>query len=566
MKIAFAFALLFFTLDLLAGDYTKSLTYHEVINKYKELDSLYEEGKMIKYGRTDCGENLYLFVISKEGIHHPDRLHELGKCILFINNGIHAGEPDGIDASVALATNLLANPLYKRMLENAAVCIVPVFNIDGALMRSMYYRVNQNGPAECGFRANSKNYDLNRDFIKTDAQNTYSLVTMLRQWDPDVFIDTHVSDGADYQYTMTLIASQHNKLNPSIGSYLLNTLTPALYKKMKVKKDEIIPYVQTVERHETPDSGIAAFLETPRYLGGYASLFNCFSFISESHMLKPFEQRLASTTNLLESLLEICNEQSEKILSARKEAKQNDLTLQSYSFNYKLNKKSTTSIEFKGYTAIYKTSLVTGMKRLHYDRNLPYTKKIPFYNEYLPSDSMKIPKGFIIPQAYPEIIRLLKLNNVLITRNETDSVTNCEALYITDYKTVSEPYEGRYLHYNVKTRSEKQRIRIKSGDYLVPLPQETIRYILETLNPRAFDSFFCWGFFDSFLQQKEWFSPYLFEETAEELLKTDEKLKNEFEAWKLLNKDADDFAMLNFIYQNSPYMENSFRRYPIFSY
>src|SRR4051812_13996796 len=182
----------FFISVLCSFAQNRSLTYYEAISAYKRLDSLYDEAKMYTYGRTDCGEPLNLFVISKSKIFKPSSIHSSGKCMLMINNGIHPGEPDGIDASVMLATDLLSKPQYKEILENVVVCIIPVFNIDGTLERGCCSRVNQDGPEEYGFRANAKNLDLNRDFSKADARNTQSLISILRNWNPDVLVDTHV--------------------------------------------------------------------------------------------------------------------------------------------------------------------------------------------------------------------------------------------------------------------------------------------------------------------------------------------------------------------------------------
>lgn len=542
----------------------KSLTYDEVIKQYQELDSLFGEAKMITYGRTDCGEYLHLFVITQTKIFNPTSLHELKKCVLFINNGIHAGEPDGIDASIKLARELLENPIYKRLLENIVVCIIPVFNIDGALQRGCCSRVNQNGPEEYGFRANSKNLDLNRDFMKVDSRSTISLINIIKTWDPDVFVDTHVSDGADYPYSISLISTQHDKMERTAGDFIKNILTPELFKKMKEINDEMIPYVEPVAKNEIPDSGLQAFLETPRFLSGYLSLNNCFSFIVESHMLKPFPVRVKSTHNLLVSFVELCDEMSDKIVSTRAKANSETLLNKYFRFNWKCNYSNKDYINFNGYEATYKPSEVTGGMRLYYDRTKTYKKKIPYFDHFYPSDSFLIPKYFYIPQAFDGIIKLLDLSHVKFLRVNMDSLSTVKATYFTDYKTFDSPYEGHYLHYDVKTRTQNRIIKISKGDFLIPLPQENMKYALEALTPKSEDSYFCWGFFDAFLQQKEWFSSYVFEDIAAETLKKDTILKNDFEKWKIENPGKSDYEKLNFIYQRSPNFEKTYMRYPIF--
>jgi hypothetical protein len=542
----------------------KTPTYTEVLEKYKKLDSLYLEAKLITYGRTDCGLPLQLFVITKSKLYDPKLIHQQKKCVMFINNGIHPGEPDGIDASIKISEELLSSS--DKRLDNVVILIIPVFNIDGSLYRNCCSRANQNGPEEYGFRANAKNYDLNRDFTKDDAGNTKAIKIILNQWDPDFCIDTHVSDGADYQYTMTLISSQHDKMESSSGKFIKEVITPKLFEKMKSRKDEMIPYVQTVNDYDdVPDSGISAFLETPRFLSGYQSLCNRFSFISESHMLKPFDNRVKSTYNFLQCCLDVCHELGDKIIEKRFQADQETMNKKYYSFNYELDRSKKEDIIFNGYEADYKTSTITGDKRLYYNRQKPYQKKIPFYDHYIPKDSILIPKYFYIPQAWYEIVRMLEQNGVTFIMLDRDSLATVSTTYITDYKTTDHPYEGHYLHFNVKTKSEKRIVNFTKGDYLIPMPQKNMKFALETLVPQSSDSYFCWGFFDSFLQQKEGFSSYVFEDLAETILKEDEKLKSNFEMWKNEHENSSSYEKLDYIYQRSKYFEKTYNRYPVFS-
>ena len=541
----------------------RSLPYFELLDQYRKLDDFSEKAKLIGYGKTDCGEPLQLFVISGTSTFNPERLHELGKCILFINNGIHPGEPDGMDASLLFAKNILSDPNNNALLENVVVCIIPAFNIDGALNRDSTSRVNQNGPEEYGFRGNSKNLDLNRDFIKTDASNTHSLKSILLQWSPDVFVDTHVSDGADYQYTMTLISSQYNKMNPVCGKYMHETFTPLLFKSMKEKGDDMTPYVSTLSEQSIPDSGIVAFLETPRFASGYMSLYNTFSFITETHMLKPFQSRKKSTYRFLNSILKICSENKNEILKVRSEAFKNDSAIKEYKYNWELNSNQFEPITFNGYTAEYPSSSVTGMKRLKYNHEKPYSKKINYYNTYEAKSSIKIPRYFYLPQAYENIARLLEGNGIICNRVQHDSLSKCQSIIIDDYKTTSAPYEGHYLHSNITTHSIDEFVNVAKGDYMISTNQPTIRILMEVLTPDAVDSYFAWGFFDSILQEKEWFLDYVFEDIAEKLLKENNDLKMKFEKWKLENPNKDSFNQLFFIYQNSPYFEKGFKKYPV---
>lgn len=539
--------------------------YDSVIASYKRLAMQSSKARLFPYGKTDIGLPLQLFVISANGIFDPSRLHELGKCILMINNGIHPGEPDGINASILFAKELLARVDDNKDLKNVVVCIIPTLNIDGALNRGCCSRANQNGPPEYGFRGNAKNLDLNRDFMKCDASNTRSFIKMFRQWNPDVLLDTHVSDGADYSYTMTLISTQPDKLYPITGNYSKNILTPSLYKQMDRRKDAMCPYVNTEPWENPPDSGIIGFLDTPRFLTGYTSLFSTFSYISESHMLKPFANRVASTLNLMRSLLEECSLQHSDILEVRKASIQDNSNRKEYPVNFTLNTKVHDKLSFSGYTASFRKSDITGLPRLYYDHSKPYTKEIPFYNLYEPEKIIHAPLYYLIPQAWVTVFEKLSDNNVRMILVREDSVITAEVTYIDSFSTPAKPYEGHYVHSSVKIHRDTEQVLMRKGDYLVPVFQDANRLVVEALEPECTDSYFNWGFFDSILQEKEWFSPYVFEDLASKILAENPELHKRFQAKKTEDKEfaSDSFAQLYFIYRNSPYFEPTLNRYPV---
>ena len=228
--------------------------------------------QLLEYGPTDSGEPLHLIVVDIDKDFNPVSIRAKGKSILFINNGIHPGEPDGIDACLKLLNELSVAKDLNEQLKNVVLCIIPVYNIDGALNRNSTSRVNQDGPEEFGFRGNAQNYDLNRDFIKCESLNAQSFTEIFRTWDPDIFVDTHVSNGADYQYVMTLIATQHSKLQEPLGTYLKQNMLPELYSGIAETGYPMCPYINEIKR--TPDEGISGFLDLGRYSTGYLSLIH----------------------------------------------------------------------------------------------------------------------------------------------------------------------------------------------------------------------------------------------------------------------------------------------------
>jgi hypothetical protein len=543
----------------LSKDKNYTATYAEVMTYYQTLAKQQPQMRLLNYGSTDIGKPLTLVVLSKDKVFDPVLIKKQNKRVLLINNGIHPGEPEGIDASMMLARDLLKK---NQLPKDVVICFIAVYNIDGNMNRGQS-RANQNGPRAYGFRGNYRNLDLNRDFIKADSKNALAFTQILNTWQPEVMLDNHVSDGADYQYVMTLIETQKDKQNPTLANYTSKTMTADLYKGMKKSGYEMIPY--GAGEQGLPDSGIVSFMETPRFSTGFAAQHNIISYMTETHMLKPFDKRLYATYNFMQQLINICQRDAKLLGDMKKKVDAEVSEQKTYALNWEVDEKVVDTITFKGYAAEYKTSDVSGLKRLYYDRSKPYTKTIKFFNTYKATATADKPVAYIIPQAWGKVIDLFKLNGVDMKRLTHDTTLSLQMYYIGDYKTGTRPFEGHYVHSNVKLNPVDTKVKFYEGDYVVYVNQPINRYIVETLEPQGVDSFFAWNFFDSILGQKEYFSDYVFEDIAADLLKKDPELRKKLDNEKATNqqlaKSAD--AQLNFVYRNSPYFEKTYLRYPV---
>ncbi|MGA9651198.1 M14 family metallopeptidase [Pedobacter sp.] len=538
----------------------ETTTYDKAISYYKSLVKLYPKSKLLTYGSTDFGKPLHLLILSRDQVFEPSAIRKANKRILLINNGIHPGEPEGVDASMMLARDLLS---ANKLPKDVVICIIPMYNIDGSFNRSGTSRANQNGPVAYGFRGNSKNLDLNRDFIKTDSKNAAAFQLIFNTWQPEIFVDTHTSNGADYQYVMTLIPTQKDKLNGILSAYLTKNLVPELYKGMEQKGYPMIPYVNSIG--QTPETGITGFIESPRYSTGYTTLHNTMGFMPETHMLKSYDLRVDATYKLLQTYIDVVQRDAKIIGENKRKADEFVAVQKEFPLEWALNKNESDSIPFKGFQAGKKPSEISGVDRLYYDRNKPFAKNIKEYNKFEPAVSVQKPIAYIIPKAWDRVIALLKLNNVKIEQLKTDTRITVESYYIGDFKTVTRPYEGHYLHSAVKLNPVAQTLQYYAGDFVVYANQFTNRYIVETLEPQATDSFFNWNFFDSILDMKEHYSAYVFEDTAAELLKNNPNLKAQLDEKKATDTvfAKSGAAQLEFVYKNSDYYEKTHNRYPV---
>ncbi|MGQ2984604.1 hypothetical protein [Flavobacterium sp.] len=543
------------------GNRNQTATYQETIDFFRLLDRDFESVQLLEMGPTDSGIPLHIVIYNPDKVFDLAKMHD-NKAVLFVNNGIHPGEPDGIDATMMLYRDLATGKVPAP--KNTVIVMIPIYNIGGALNRNSHSRANQNGPESYGFRGNERNYDLNRDFLKSDTKNARSFAEIFHKVQPDIFIDNHVSNGADYQYVFTYIATHHQKLGGNLGTFYKAEMLPKILAAMKAKGIEATPYVNIHD--EKPDGGFAQFMDYPRYSTGYASMFNVPGSMPETHMLKNYADRVKVTYEYMAETLAYIEQNHKRIKELRSENDRHYKAGMQYPLLWEIDSTEVTLLPFLGYEGGFKTSEVSGKPRLYYDRKKPFSKTVPYYQRYNPTLEVTIPEAYIIPRSWWNAVELLQINNIRMEPLAQDTEIEVESYRIVDHKTSRSPYEGHYPHYGTQVKATTRKVLFRKGDFVIPTNQPGVKYLLETLEPQANDSYFNWNFFDAILQQKEYFSAYVFEDTAAKLLKDNPKLKTEFDAKKKQDRAFanDGDAQLDWIYTQSEYYEKTHMEYPVY--
>lgn len=545
------------------GNANQTATGAQTVAFYERLAAAYPQVlRFWQIGTSDQGFPMHAGVVTADGVLDLDTLKVQGRPLFFNNNGIHPGEPEGIDACMALVRDFCIHASTRAALGNTVFLFIPIYNVDGCHNRQATSRVNQDGPESFGFRGNALHLDLNRDFIKCDSVAAQVFNRFFTAWDPDVMVDTHTSNGADYSYTMTLIPTQSDKLGGGLGDFLRDTMVPAIWDGMAARNWPTCPYVNPI--HRTPDDGIEEFLETPRFSTGYAALHHTLGFMPETHMLKPYPHRVASMSALVATVLAFTVQHAAQIQNLRAQARA--ARPAEWPLNWTPDDTRPATFLFKGYQAVYSPSQLGDYTRLSYDRSQPWEKDIAYVNRFKAGDIVQAPRAYLIPQAWRQVIERLQWNGVELTRLDADQTREARVYRIESVTSRPGAYEGHLFHDEVNLSTHTEAIGARAGDYLLSLDQPRARYAVETLEPLAHDSFFRWGFFNSVLEQKENYSDYVFEDTALAMLRDEPALKQQFDQWKQVHPELqnDPQAVLGFLFANGQrHREPEWRRYPI---
>src|SRR4029078_11708317 len=198
-----------------------------------------------------------------------------------------------------------------------------------------------------------------------------------------------------------------------------------------------------------------------------ATLWHTFSFVPETHMLKPYDRRVKATYALMQSFIEFTAKNSEQIKNLRNQTRQSMKSATDFPISWQLDRSQFKEITYKGYEAGRKPSEVSGLTRLYYDRSKPFEKTVRIFNYFPPKTFIKKPTAYIIPQGWWKVIDLLKLNKVQMNQFKRDTMIEVEVYHIDDYKTSPRQYEMHHLNSDAKISSTTQNLKFSKGDWYI---------------------------------------------------------------------------------------------------
>ena len=553
--------------DYEQSGYVASPRFDATLRYLRRLDRASAWVQLSSFGSTPQGRALPLVILSRYGDFSPKAAHRRKHPVILIQSGIHAGEIDGKDASLMLIRDIAIRKTCQQLAENATLLFIPIFNLDGHERQSRYNRINQNGPEEMGWRVTANNLNLNRDFMKADAPEMRAWLNVFKEWMPDMVIDIHVTDGIDFQYNLTY-SMEMNANAPARVVRWQKDMEQSFIAGMRALGDPVCPYVFPREDRDL-SKGLLSYAAPPRFSTGYAAIRNRAALLVETHMLKPYRERVTATYRLLREVLSFINNAPLALRAAvaQSDSETVEMFASKDSVRFPLQFKGNderSSIEFLGYASAAEKSELSGGDYPSWDHSKPVTVSLPYFNSVSPSNIVTAPKMYLVPQEWTKVVDVLKAHGIRLWRLTREQRIPVQTLVFSKPKWREAPYEGRHpLEFQSSTRNDT--VLYPVGTYLVPLDQPAAKAAVHLLEPTGPDSFVSWGFFDAIFEQKEYYEEYVMEEIARNMLKSDPELKAGFEQ-KLAADTAfikNPRARLNYFFERSPYVDKKLNVYPV---
>lgn len=546
------------------SNFTNSPSYSETVEYCKKLADASPFIEYQTFGKSAQNKDLPVLIVNKNKNFKADSTDKNLK--VFIQAAIHPGEADGKDAMLVLLRDIFIKKYNFELLDNITIIFVPIFNVDGHERSSLYTRINQNGPTDQGWRTTAQNYNLNRDFVKADSPEMRAWLKLYNRILPEFFIDLHTTDGADYQYTITYDLNINAPFPPDLKNWITKDYLSNLEKKMEADSMPIFPYVAFRKWHD-PQSGLTTWFTSAMLSTGYASAKNRVGLLVETHMLKPYKQRVDGTYKILLHTLEILNREDtnlKEIVKNSDEQTRNILFGKLYPIAYQVSNSDSTLVHFFGKSYTIEKSDLTGGDWYKYSQK-DTTFKLWFFNKLDTTELAKIPRAYVVPAQYSEIIELAKIHNLEFTETQNDDSLQVTTYKFSDYAWANRPFEGRFRLTNYEQTEIERKIYVPKGSLIIPTNQPSMALIMHMFEPKSNDSFLKWGFFNGIFEQKEYAETYVMEVKARQMLAENPELKHKFEQKKLEDPNFanSQWLQLNWFYQQSEYWDETKDVYPI---
>lgn len=551
-----------------ATDYRETPRYDATIEYAKRLDQASPLIKFQSFGKSGEGRDLPLLIAAEDETFTPEAARQAGKAVILIQACIHAGEPDGKDAGLALLRDIAITNTRPGLLKNLVVLFIPIYNTDGHERVSPYNRINQDGPAEMGWRTTTTYQNLNRDYMKADTPETRAWLSLWNVWSPDLFIDCHVTDGADYRYNITYQHEHHEGVAPGILEWEKKVIDEGVAPATEAAGNVVSWYLEFIDNRDLP-MGIRDFNGSPRFSTGYLPLRNRPGILIETHMLKPYRPRVIGTYDFLRFALEEVSRDPESLLAAGRAADETTVAdgktydpARLYPLDFELTDK-TRPYNLRAVEYHTEESDLSGAQRVVFGSK-PLDLTVPMYDDFRVKTAVAPPLFYIVPVQWKEVIEVLRTHGLELEVTIESMTIDIESYRFVDVQWPSGPFEGRQMP-SFKAELVQERRSFPAGSVIVPLAQKSAKVAINLLEPEAPDSLVHWGFFNATFEQKEYGEDYVVEKLAREMLAADSGLREEYE--KKLAEDAgfasNPHAKLQFFYQRSPYWDRQMNLYPV---
>lgn len=457
-------------------------------------------------GYSTEGRALPLAVVGNVADASPEAVRRSGKLRVYIQANIHAGEVEGKEAALMLLRDL-AQGRHARWLDSLVLLVAPIYNADGNERVSLTNRPLQNGPlGGMGQRANAQGLDLNRDHTKLESPEARSLARFLTDYDPEVAMDLHTTDGSVHAYHLTYAPPLHPGTDSAIVALLRGRWLPEVTQTIKQRDGWDFFYYGNLPGgpeggggggggNESQERGWYTFDHRPRFNNNYLGLRNRFAILSEAYSYATFEERIRATYRFVEECVDFAYRHAGEIRRTTRAADAHVLTRDSLPLRARLHRGAPIEILVG---AVEETRHpYTGQRMLQrLDVRRPET--MTDFSTFEGTDVERVPRAYFVPPSLTAVLDRLEAHGVRLSRLAQPLTIEVERFGIDSTWTAERPFQN-HRERTVRGGYERAQETLPAGTVVVPVAQPLGRLVFYLLEPRSDDGLLDWNLLDDAL-------------------------------------------------------------------
>lgn len=484
---------------------------------------------------TEAGTPIPYMIISDVAPASPADVPE-DKGVVYVNCNIHSGEIEGKESMMIFAREV-AQGKHDDLLKDLVVIIVPNSNPDGNDNLGKNRITTQFTPKLVGTRAEGNGLNVNRDMTKLETACGRTIVKLMNDWNPILFIDAHATDGSYMRHAVTYNWGLNAGTDAELLAYNRDVFCSRALREgsyLASKGKVAVPYGNWGYYYsDIVAEGWRTFEDYARYTTNYAGLRNRLALLLEVYSYDDFPVRVDTQYECIYGALQVVAKDKDEIKAmiaaadARSEARATEGINPEKDF-VALNSEMTT-MPFEGKDTLTVLSYETGEdgtvigERLYDDEGDPYAieygapvdYETEYWGTFVPTDVETMGAYYLIDQDCTEFIELMKFHGVEMTQLPNDvTVAGADHLHfaIKSYTSGGAVIDGRERkdyegHFQTLVTGEWKKgdgdIVIPAGTYVISTAQRFGSFAALMCEPAAVDGGVAWNFFDNYLDAKE---------------------------------------------------------------
>ncbi|NNM27019.1 MAG: hypothetical protein HKO59_13715 [Phycisphaerales bacterium] len=478
-------------------DYRGTATHAETMQLLEAIADRSPRMTLLEIGRTFEDRSIPMAVIADPPVTDAAAAHADERLVVLAFGNIHAGEVCGKEALTRLARELAFDA--EPLLEHLIVLLVPILNGDGNDRMAPENRPGQVGPElGMGERPNAQGLDLNRDWVKLEAPETRALVRVLTEWDPDLTIDTHTTNGSYHCYTLTYAAPLNPSGHAPSIAFVRDTLLPEVTRRMRDRTGYDSFFYGNFDRAQETWSTYSA---QPRFGGPYRGLRGQMSVLSEAYAYASYRDRVLATHAFVREILGVLVERRVEV--ARLEERARLETIEAGR-----RPQPTDIVGLRHTLAAFPEPVVlrgwvmedVDGERRPQPTTEPREYRVVHRGRFEMTLGVPRPLGYLIPAGHDAIIENLTAHGVRIESPPPGSLLVQPAEIIGVHRS-PRPFQGhRLATLDVRFDRIRETRRHPPGTRYVPTAQPLGTLAVYLLEPQSEDGLVAWGLFDEALE------------------------------------------------------------------